>query len=122
MSVPGGQVTEAGVRDERQRRAPVPRQLAARQRRGGDQQPHGGRRDRRDLPLPALAVAGQRLGARRRAGRRRGAAAPASQEELAKLGGPDVGRLETAAELLDDLVLADDFADFLTLRAYPRLG
>jgi len=27
-----------------------------------------------------------------------------------------------AAELLDDLVLSDDFADFLTLEAYPRLG
>ena len=43
------------------------------------------------------------------------------KEELMKLGGPDVGRLETAAELLDDLVLSDDFADFLTLAAYPRL-
>jgi malate synthase len=43
------------------------------------------------------------------------------KEELMKLGGPDVGRLETAAELLDDLVMSDEFADFLTLRAYPRL-
>jgi malate synthase len=43
------------------------------------------------------------------------------KEELMKLGGPDVGRLETASELLDELVLADDFADFLTLKAYARL-
>jgi malate synthase len=44
------------------------------------------------------------------------------KEELMKLGGPDVGRLETAAELLDDLVLSDDFAEFLTLRAYQQLA
>ena len=27
-----------------------------------------------------------------------------------------------AASLLDDLVLSDEFAEFLTLSAYPRLG
>jgi malate synthase len=43
------------------------------------------------------------------------------KEELMKLGGPDVGRLETASEILDELVMADDFADFLTLRAYQHL-
>ena len=43
-------------------------------------------------------------------------------EELARLGGAGEGRLADAAELLDRLVLDDDFADFLTLRAYALLG
>jgi malate synthase len=42
-------------------------------------------------------------------------------EELAKLGGRDSGRLGEATELLDRLVLGDDFPDFLTLEAYQRL-
>jgi malate synthase len=42
-------------------------------------------------------------------------------EELAALGGAAEGRLEEAARLLDDLVLADEFVEFLTLPAYPRL-
>jgi len=43
-------------------------------------------------------------------------------EELDALGGPGEGRLGDAAELLDGLVLDDEFAEFLTLRAYPLLG
>jgi malate synthase len=43
-------------------------------------------------------------------------------EELAALGGRDAGRLGEAADLLDGLVLDDDFAEFLTLRAYPLLS
>ncbi len=43
-------------------------------------------------------------------------------EELTTLGGRGVRRLGDAADLLDELVLADDFPDFLTLVAYPRLG
>jgi malate synthase len=42
-------------------------------------------------------------------------------EELARLGGPETGRLRDATELLDHLVLDDTFADFLTLRAYAVL-
>ncbi len=44
-------------------------------------------------------------------------------EELAKLrsAAPDFPWTDAAA-LLDDLVLSDDFAEFLTLDAYPRLG
>jgi malate synthase len=41
-------------------------------------------------------------------------------EELDRLG-RDAGRVAEAAGLLDDLVLADDFAEFLTLEAYRRL-
>ncbi len=43
-------------------------------------------------------------------------------EELERLGGKGQGRLGDAAELLYGLVMADDFADFLTLDAYRRLS
>ena len=42
-------------------------------------------------------------------------------EELDRLGGAGQGRLAEAADLLDRLVLDDDFAEFLTLRAYALL-
>jgi hypothetical protein len=42
-------------------------------------------------------------------------------EELARLGGAGEGRLKDAWDLLDHLVLDDDFADFLTLRGYAVL-
>jgi len=43
-------------------------------------------------------------------------------QELASLGGPQQGRLGDAAGLLDDLVLADELVEFLTLPAYERLA
>ena len=95
--------------------------LAARQRRGRDQQPDGGRGDGRDQPLPAVAVAPPRAvlddgrAVRRRPLRahpRRGAG-PARRRES--------GRVAEAAALLDSLVLGDDFPEFLTLEAYGRL-
>jgi malate synthase len=43
------------------------------------------------------------------------------EEELGRLGGPTIGRLGDAADLLDRLVLRDDFPEFLTLLAYPLL-
>ena len=42
-------------------------------------------------------------------------------EEIEKLGGRESGELSQAADLLDDLVMGNDFADFLTLGAYERL-
>jgi malate synthase len=42
--------------------------------------------------------------------------------ELAALGGASQGRLGDAAGLLDDLVLADELVEFLTLPAYERLA
>jgi malate synthase len=42
-------------------------------------------------------------------------------EELGRLGGAGQGRLAESADLLDRLVLDDDFAEFLTLRAYALL-
>jgi malate synthase len=43
------------------------------------------------------------------------------EQELAKLGGPEQGRLADAAALLDRLVLAEAFPEFLTLSAYELL-
>jgi malate synthase len=42
-------------------------------------------------------------------------------EELGALGGPSAGRLGEAADLLDALVLDDEFVEFLTLPAYERI-
>jgi malate synthase len=42
-------------------------------------------------------------------------------EELGRYGGRESGRLGDAADLLDALVLADDFPEFLTLGAYQLL-
>jgi malate synthase len=42
-------------------------------------------------------------------------------EELARLGGPGVGRLEDAVAILDGLVEKEEFTEFLTLPAYPSL-
>jgi malate synthase len=43
-------------------------------------------------------------------------------EEVARLGDGAYGHMADAATLLDELVLTDAFDEFLTLRAYPRLG
>ena len=43
-------------------------------------------------------------------------------EELAKLGGTSRDRYEEAAEILDRLVIADEFIEFLTLIAYQHLN
>ena len=42
-------------------------------------------------------------------------------EELTKLGGSSVERYEEAAELLDKLILNDEFIEFLTFPAYDLL-
>ena len=77
-----GDVTDDGVRAERLGRHPVHRLLARRDGRGGDQQPDGGRRDRRDLPLADLAVGparARRAGRRSRRGRGRGSSGSATR-------------------------------------------
>ena len=43
-------------------------------------------------------------------------------QEVTRLGAGAYGHLDDAAALLDGLVLSDEFAEFLTLRAYPLLG
>ena len=55
-----GRGDRGGHPPERLGRDPVPRRLAERHRRGGDLQPDGGRRHRRDLALAALAVGAPR--------------------------------------------------------------
>jgi malate synthase len=42
-------------------------------------------------------------------------------DELMNLDGPDLGRYEEAAHILDGLILTGDFVEFLTLPAYPLL-
>ena len=42
-------------------------------------------------------------------------------EELARLGAAQGQRIEESSEILDQLVLNNEFVDFLTLIAYPRL-
>jgi malate synthase len=43
-------------------------------------------------------------------------------EEIAKIGGRDEGRIGEAVDLLDQLVLQERFEEFLTIPAYQRLG
>jgi malate synthase len=43
------------------------------------------------------------------------------EEELAKLGGREAGRYREAAEILDGLIVNDSFIEFLTFLAYPYL-
>ena len=43
-------------------------------------------------------------------------------EEIAKLGGREKGQIGKAADLLNKLVLADSFEEFLTLPAYDQLA
>ncbi len=60
VTVPGRPGDRGRRPSERQRRDPLPRRVAARERRGGDRQPHGGHGDGGDLALPAVAVAAAR--------------------------------------------------------------
>ena len=105
---PAARSTEAGVRLNVSVALQYLDSLAARQRRGGHQRPDGGRGDRGDLPLAALAVAAPR-GRRSTTEARSDATATARSghgEELARgCGGREQGRLATAAALLDGLVL-----------------
>jgi malate synthase len=43
------------------------------------------------------------------------------EEELARLGGPETGHLREAAGILDSLVSSEEFVEFLTLPAYSLL-
>ncbi len=73
LRVPGGAVTEAGLRANVRVDPRLPRFVAPWRGRGGHRQPHGRRRDRRDRPLAAVAVADARGDAGRWPDRRRGA-------------------------------------------------
>ena len=121
--VEGGQVTEAGVSTNVSVALQYLASWLAGQRRRRHQQPDGGRRDGGDQPQPALAVAD----AWRDAGRRQAD----ERRPLRDVRDAELGRLRCirtryrwtdAAALLDDLVLSEDFAEFLTLAAYPMLN
>ena len=121
---PPATVTEAGLRNN----ISVGMQYLEAWLRGigavGDQQPDGGRRHRRDLPVPGVAVAAQRRRARPtaqhghpRAGR---AARSTRRSERDPRGRRRRGVRARAAgtrraALFTEMALADDFADFLTL-------
>ena len=110
------------ARGGRRRRA-LPRVVAGRQRRGRDPQPDGGRGDRGDLPVAGVAVGAQRRRARhRRQGdrrpRARGARARSAPRSPTSV---PAEYLEPAVELFEQVALADEFPDFLTLPAYERI-
>ena len=125
--VPEGPITEAGPAHEHQRRHPVPRRLARRQRLRADLQPDGGRRDRRDLARAGLAVDPLAEGrARRRPqGRRRARSARSSPRSWTRSTASYPENLheyfDRAAQLFDDISTSDDFVDFLTLPAYQMI-
>ena len=108
-----GRGDRGGHPPERLGRDPVPRRLAQRHRRGGDRQPDGGRRHRRDLALAALAVDAPRP----RRPRPRASRSPTRRwRQLA-----DLPRLQEARQVFEQVALADEFVDFLTLPAYELL-
>ena len=72
-------------------------------------------------PLAALAVAGRRARVSTTAGSLTGGLYTAIRDETLAALAPGAGHLAEAAELLDGLVLDDEFAEFLTLGAYGRL-
>ena len=118
-----GRVGHRGrVPQQRQRGAAVPELVAPRKRRGRDLQPHGGRRDGRDLALAALAVDAQRREALRRpAGRpralRAGEGARSSRGSAARPRGACARRSRSSTASSEE----DEFAEFLTLPAYAHL-
>ena len=108
-----GRGDRGGHPPERLGRDPVPRRLAQRHRRGGDRQPDGGRRHRRDLALADLAVD------RTTAVPTATACVAIADEEVAALG--DLPHLDEARQVFEQVALADEFVDFLTLPAYELL-
>ena len=92
-----------------------------------DQQPDGGRRHRRDLPQPGVAVDPlARRASWTTAGRSTpSCSAPSSPRSWTKIHGKYPENLhdyfDRAAELFDDISTSDDFVDFLTLPAYQMI-
>ena len=122
--IPGGRITEAGVRGNVERRPAVPRGLAPRLRGGRDQQHDGGHRDRGDRAGAALAVdpargphrgreAGDPGACTRDAG---GGAGPAASRPRP----PDHG-WTMRRTCSTGWWRAKEFPEFLTLEAYQKL-
>ncbi len=123
-----GAITEAGLRNNINVGVPVHLVLARWARRRRDQQPDGGRRDRRDLPLADLAVdpprrpphgrADRHPRARARDARRGDATGSAPRSAKATW---EAGRPRETRQIFERVALADDFPEFLTLPAYELL-
>ncbi len=92
-------------------RDPVPRRLAPGLRRSRDQQPDGGRGDRRDQPLPDLAVAPPRP-------LRRGRRPPHHRRGDERSSAPATTRPASSSR---SIATRPDYVEFLTLPAYDRL-
>ena len=123
LRVAGGTVTEAGYRLNVSVAIQYLDCVARRQRRGGDQQPDGGRRDRRDLPLAALAVADDRHDSST-TGAMLGASSiePSATRSWRASAARRAERVwPRRLALLDRLVLDDEFAEFLDAPGVPAL-
>ena len=118
-----------GAAQQHQRRHPVHRRLARRQRLRARLQPDGGRRHRRDLALADLAVDPEPQGRAR--GRPQGHArsscascCPRSWQRSGSCSADaagTAGRYEEAARLFERLTTADEYVEFLTLPGYEWL-
>ena len=125
-----GRDHRGGAALQRERRHPVHVVLAARQRRRRDLRADGGRRHRRDLPRPGVAVDPPRRDARRRPPRDARPGAQAGRLELERIRGEigddewfeKEGRPDLSRSLFERVALSgDEFVEFLTLPAYEEL-
>ena len=124
-----GRSHRGGAALERERGHPVHLLVAARQRRGRDLRPDGGRRDGRDRTRPGVAVDPPRARRSTTAARHARAGARAGDSELEKIRaeiGDDEwfekeGRPDLSRSLFERVALSDDFVEFLTLPAYDEL-
>ncbi len=98
-----------GPAGQRRGRHPLPGRVAGRQRRGRHPRPHGGRRHRRDQPLPGLAVGAHRgvAGTPARTVTARAGARVIDEGEVAGIG--ELDRLDDARRLFEQVALAEDF-------------
>ena len=129
FTIPGGQITEAGLRLNLNVALQYIEVVAARHGRGGDLQPDGRRGHRRDFARAGLAV--DQL-AERRAGRRAQSHAsswcssllPEEIEKIRALYGEAnfaASKIPQAAQVFERVVTEKQFEDFLTLVAYEYL-
>ena len=121
VEVAGGRVTEAGVRTN----VSVALQYLASWLAGNGAAAINNLMEDAARPrsaVPAVAVAGPRAPRRRTTDDRRGLRHHPRRGARPATSAMPGYRWTDAAALLDDLVLSDEFAEFLTLAAYPRLG
>ena len=125
LEVHEGERTEDGLAREHPRRRAIYRGVAARPRRRAALQSDGGRRDRRNLARPGVAMAAPEGEARRRPRRDAGPVprrrSPTRWSKVRAAVGEkayDGGRFAEAIRLFADMSLSPTFEEFLTLPAY----